>query len=244
MARLPRLTLPGIVHYVLHRGHNGGAIVRDAQDTDRLLQTLREAALSSGVVLHAYAVTEAELRLLCTPDSKLGVSRAMQALGRRYAAWFNRRHGRTGALWDGRFRSALVESGPPILRALRQIDALGPTAGRAVDDPLPAGPEPAPVGKDAASIGRSSAEHRSGGRRDTALVDPPEYWQLGNTPFDRESKYRTLLAEPLTQSELVALQRAVQSAWAIGSPGFLHRLAAVTARPLAPRARGRPRQVG
>ncbi len=228
MARLARLSAPQVMHYLLQRGHNNGAIVHDMQDLEHLLQVLREAARATGVVLHAYAVAATELRVLATPDSATGVSRMMQALGRRYAAWFNRRHSRSGALWDGRFRSALIESGAPALLALRQIDGLAPAGS---DDGAP-GP-----------LLRATGAHRCGGRRDAALIDPPVYWQLGNTPFDRESRYRSLLGEPLPAAQAQALERAVQGGWAFGSPAFLAGLSSDTARPLAPRPRGRPRQL-
>ncbi len=228
MARLPRLSLPGVAHYVLQRGHNGSAIALDAADLDQLLQTLREAALTCGVVLHAYAVSATDLHVLATPDSGSGISRAMQALGRRYAAGFNRRHGRTGGLWDGRFRSALVEAGEPLLLALRRIDALG--LGPADEPDLTGG------------LVRSSAPHRLGGWRDPAVVDPPEYWRLGNTPFERESRYRDLLQEPIAAAASAALDAAVRGSWAVGSPVFLQGLTQATDRPAAPRPRGRPRR--
>lgn len=222
MARQARLSVPQVMHYLLQRGHNGGAIVHDAEDLEHLLQVLREAALSAGVRLHAYAVASAELRLLATPDSAAGASRMMQTLGRRYAAWFNRRHGRSGALWDGRFRSALIEAGAPALLALRHVDGAADADG--------------------AVLPRTSAAQRVGGRRDVALVDPPGYWALGNTPFDRESRYRALLAEPVPAAQAQELESALQGGWALGSPAFLAALAAETARPLQPRPRGRPRR--
>lgn len=239
MARQPRLSVPGVVHYVVQRGHNGGAIARDTLDAEQLLQVLREAARMHRVVLHAYALTPGELRLLATPETGDGLSRMMQALGRRHAAAFNRRHGRSGALWDGRFRSALIEPGASTLLALRQVDAL--VAAGAADGPggwqLAEHEAPAPVG-----IERSSLAHRTGGRRDAALVDPPAYWQLGNTPFERESRYRLLVAEPLPLKEQLALQQALQTGRAFGSPAFLADLARQVDRPLVPRPRGRPRR--
>lgn len=259
MARQARLSLPGVLHYVVQRGHNGGVIAADAQDSERLLAMLRDAALSHGVVLHAYALAPRELRVLATPDAPESVSRMMQALGRRYATVYNRRHGRSGSLWDGRFRSALVEGADATLLALRHVDAAvpwadgSPLAGVAVSSPsVPAaGQAPqqpalgdAPHGQlwPAADIPRGSAGHRSGGRRDAALVDPPAYWQLGNTPFDREQRYRHLLDEPLAAADRQRLQQALLAGWAIGSPGFLADLATRTARPLQPRPRGRPRR--
>jgi putative transposase len=234
MARQPRLSVPGVMHLVQQRGHNGGAIVLDAQDSEHLLQTLREAARLHGVALHAYAVTATELRLLATPETAEGISRMMQALGRRHAAAFNRRHGRSGALWDGRFRSALIESGPAALLALRQVEA---AAAAAITEGAGTGSGPAAEG-----LERSSLPHRLGQRRDAALVDPPAYWQLGNTPFERELQYRRLLAEAPAPAEQAALRSALSRGWALGSPGFLQQLAAASQRPAAPRPRGRPRR--
>lgn len=240
MARQPRLSMPGVMHYVLQRGHNGGAIVHDAQDSEQLLQRLREAALGHRVVLHAYAVAAQELHVLATPETADGISRMMQAVGRRHAAAFNRRHGRSGALWDGRFRSALIEAGAPTLLALRQVDAMG-MAG-AAGPPLATSAPLAPVTAPGEPVERSSRAHRSGGRRDAALVDPPAYWQLGNTPFERESRYRQLLAEPLSAAEQADLERALRGGWALGSAGFLAGLAEASQRPTTPRPRGRPRR--
>lgn len=242
MARQPRLSLPGMMHYLLQRGHNGGAIVIDAQDADQLLQMLREAALSHHVLLHAYALAANELRVLATPETGDGISRMMQAVGRRHAAAFNRRHGRSGALWDGRFRSALVEAGAPALLALRDVDAQAAAAADLAQ--AQAAPAlPVAVGQPVEPAGRSSRAHRTGGRRDAAVVDPPVYWQLGNTPFERESRYRQLLAEPLPTAEQAGLQRALRGGWAFGSPAFLAGLAAAAHRPLTPRPRGRPRRM-
>ena len=239
MARLPRLSRPGIVHYVLQRGHNGGAIVHDDRDIDALLQTLREAARSSGVTLHAHAVSGSDLRILATPDSEAGISRMMQSVGRRYAASFNRRHVRSGSLWDGRFRAALIEPGEAVLSALRHVEGSVPqpepdAAREESDRPQLADRTTAPVS--------SSAPHHAGRHRDPALVDPPAYWALGNTPFERESRYRQLLAEPLAAPVAAAITHAVQGCWAWGSPAFLQELSALTARPPAPRPRGRPRR--
>jgi putative transposase len=240
MARSARLSLPGVAHYVVQRGHNGGAIVRDARDADALLQTLREAARLHRVVLHAYGLTATELHLLATPETAEGISRMMQAIGRRHAAAFNRRHGRSGALWDGRFRSALIEPGRGTLLALRQIDGLAATPQAEPDGALLPGVQGGADGP----VDRSSLAHRTGGRRDAALVDPAAYWQLGNTPFERESRYRQLVAEPLAAPDRQALAGALRGGRAFGSPVFVSELERLADRPLTPRPRGRPRRSG
>lgn len=238
MARRARLSVAAVPHLVLQRGHDGSLLARDDADADRLVQLLREAAAHARVALHAYALDGAQLMLLATPDTPQGVSRMMQALGRQYAAWFNRRHARTGSLWDGRFRSALVEPGPTLLLALRVVD--GAANRHPAPAPDDAGAEMPPAWGDAAL--RGSAGSRTGGPRDPALVDPREFWQLGNTPFERESRYRRLLAEAPDAQQLQRLQQALRAGTACGSAAFLAGLAEQAGRALVPRPRGRPRK--
>lgn len=228
MARAARLSVPALPHLVQQRGHDGSDLARDDVDADRLVQLLREAAAHARVALHAYALQGAQLLVLATPDGPDGISRMMQALGRQYAAGFNRRHARSGALWDGRFRSALVEPGAPALTALRLVD--GGAGGAGADAGEGHGPA------------RSSAASRTGGARDAAIVDPPEFWQLGNTPFERESRYRRLLDEGLDERLTHPLMRALRAGTACGSAAFLHGLSEQVSRPLIPRPRGRPRK--
>lgn len=226
MARLARLVVPGQAHYVLQRGHNGGAIVGDDDDRTALLATLRDAMRSEDCLLHGYALGTTELHLLVTPPTAAALSRAMQSLGRRHAARFNRRHGRSGALWDGRFRAAIVEPGVVELAALRLIDG------------------GAALGDTGAELARTSAEHRLGAGRDPALTDPAGYWQLGNTPFEREARWRELLAEPVPADLRQRLRRALAGGWGCGSQEFLAKLAEHAQRPATPRPRGRPRRSG
>ena len=216
MARLPRLVIPGQAHYLVQRGHNGQPVMLDGEDRERYLAALREAAAARQVAVHAYALLDNEVHLLATPPSAEALSSAMQAVGRRYVAAFNRRHGRSGTLWDGRFRGTVVEPGTTLLDVLRLIDGLA-----------------AP---------RSSAAHRLGEQRDPLLTDPPEFWQLGNTPFEREAAWRTLLVQGLPQARRDALVLGARHGWALGSPAFVKALAADLARPLQPKPRGRPRK--
>jgi putative transposase len=125
MARQPRLVLPGYVHYVLLRGHNGAPVLEDAADEQAFVAALREALQGTDVQLHACALLGSEVRLLLRPPLAEALSRLIQTLGRRYVAGFNQRHGRSGTLWDGRFRAAVIEPGARCLLALRHLEALG-----------------------------------------------------------------------------------------------------------------------
>ena len=109
MVRPQRLFLPAHPHHVIQRGHNHGPIFLDDEDRRQYLHHLAEVARESRVAVHAYALGEDRVHLLLTPQTAEAISRMMQALGRRYVAAFNRRHGRSGTLWTGRFASHLVD---------------------------------------------------------------------------------------------------------------------------------------
>lgn len=217
MARLPRLVVGGQAHLIIQRGHSGAAVFNDDVDRAAYVAALRETAATEGVQLHAYALLGTEVQLLATPAEPQALSRLMQALGRRVVAAHNRRHGRSGTLWDGRFRCGVVEPGETRLQALCLVDGAS------------------------AETGVTSAPHRLGGPRDAALANPPEYWQLGNTPFEREAAYRALLDAGAPPAASM-LRRAALGGWVAGSAGFRAHLAAATSRPAQPRPRGRPRK--
>lgn len=217
MARLPRLALPGHAHWLIQRGLAGRPVFADGLDRDAYLGALREAATASAMRVHAFALATDEVHLVVTPADAQGPSRLMQAVGRRYVSAHHRRHGGSGTLWDGRFRCAIVEPGPALLSVLVLVDSVAP--------------EP----------GHSSAGHRCGqGERRLTLVDPPEVWTLGNTPFERESAWQRRLDEGLPVAQRQALLNSARGGWAIGSPHFLQLLAEQLQRPTRPRPRGRP----
>jgi putative transposase len=224
MARLPRLALAGHAHLVLLRAAQGRSLFLDDTDRRTFIAALAVALPQDRCALHAYALLAEQVLLLVTPGSDEALSRLVQAVGRRYVAAFNRRHAHRGGLWDGRYRATIVEPGMHTLDAALHIDALGSA-------------QPA----DAAWC---SAPHHLGRTRDPLLTVSPAYWQLGNTPFDREQAYQRKLSEGLPAERIARLNEAAHKGWPIGSAAFLAALAARTARPLAPRPRGRPPKGG
>ena len=216
MARLARLVMAGQAHLVRQRGHNGGRVFVDAVDRGNYRAALHEAAATEAVQVHALALLDDEVLLLVTPAQAASLGRFMQSVSRRYVSAYNRRHQHTGTLWDGRFRCGVVEPGPTRQDALLLVD------GRSAEP------------------GITSAAHRTGAVRDASLTDPPEYWQLGNTPFEREAIWRSLLAVGLPTACGDALLHAANGGWAAGSPAFAAQLAAEAGRPALPSPRGRP----
>ncbi len=164
MARQPRLSVAGELHHVLLRGHNGQAVFADDDDRAAFTELLREPAARHGVSIHAYALLAAEVHLLATPGQAESLGRLMQSIGRRYVALFNRRHARRGTLWDGRFRTSILDSQTLLLPAMLHIETLPVRAG------LAAAAQDWPW---------SSAAHHSGRGRASVLTDHPLYWRHG-----------------------------------------------------------------
>ncbi len=228
MARLPRLALAGHLHHLIHRGHNLQPIVVDDEDRKALLAALQDSAATHKVAIHAYVVMPNHLHLLATPAADDGLSRMMQALGRRYVSAFNLRHGRVGTLWEGRFRAAPLEAESHLLTVMRSIEL---------------NPQRAGLSTEPGDFPWSSAAHHLGRRRDPLVTDPPGFWALGNTPFERELAWRRWLEEGESEAERQQLIDSALKGWPLGSARFLQLLSELSERPLVRRPRGRPRKL-
>lgn len=122
MARQPRFDLPGIPQHVVQRGNNRLPCFLDDEDRQRYLQCLLQALDRFGCRLHAYVLMSNHVHLLLTPGEAGALSRLMHTFARNYAGLFNGRHGRTGTLWEGRYKACLVDSGPYFLACSRYIE--------------------------------------------------------------------------------------------------------------------------
>lgn len=229
MARLPRLAVAGWPHHLVQRAHPGQALVHDDTDRQAWQRALREGALSAGVAIHAYALLNDRFHLVATPERPESLSLMMQALGRRYVTVFNRRHGRAGGLWAGRFRATVLEPERHLLPAMVHVERCPVEAG---------------LVREPADHSWSSCAHHLGRHRDPLVADPKLYWALGNTPFEREAVWRRLLDEGLPTADRDALEQATHLGWALGGAAFLRQLEQPGTRPLSPRPRGRPRRTG
>lgn len=225
MARLPRLTLPGYPHHVIQRGNNRQPIVRNDADRRALLTLWAEYAAKFQVAVHAYVVMDNHFHLLVTPETADGLPQMMQAVGRRYVRHFNAAHGRTGTLWEGRYRSTLIDTERYLLACMAYIDL----------NPVRAGLVAAP-----ADHPWSSHAHHIGLRHDSLITPHALVWALGNTPFAREAAYAERVAGGLSAAEQQRITDATLKGWALGSADFLEDLRRRTERRAAPLKAGRP----
>jgi putative transposase len=115
MARLPRLTVAGHVHHVIQRGNNRQLVFARAEDRVFFLELLEQNARAIKVAVHGYVLMDDHFHLLLTPETPEGLPQLMQAIGRRYVRYFNTLQGRSGTLWEGRFRSTVLEAATQLL---------------------------------------------------------------------------------------------------------------------------------
>jgi len=134
MPRSLRVDLPGIAQHVIQRGNDRRPCFFVEIDYIRYLQDLREIARRESCAVHAYVLMTNHVHLLMTPGAAGRIGRTMQALGRRYVRYVNDRHGRTGTLWEGRYKACPVGDGRYLLQCHRYIE-LNPLRAKMVADP-------------------------------------------------------------------------------------------------------------
>ena len=227
MARLPRLSVPGYPHLLVQRSVAGQPAFLADTDYQFMLSELRSLSRRHEVAIHAYALMPDQFHLLATPSDARSLSLAMQALGRRYVRDFNRRHGRSGTLWQARFRCTVIDPEEFMLPCSLFVE-LGPGRMQPVTD-----------GK---LYPWSSLPHHLGLQVDSVIAEHAEVWKLGNTPFDRQAQYRRLAETGLTEPEVAKIHNAVEHGWALGNGSFLRELSSKTERRLTPLPVGRPRR--
>ena len=225
MARLPRLTLPGYPHHIIQRGNNRQVIFVDRDDFEAMLDLLAENAKKFAVAVHAYVLMDNHFHLLATPATADALPLMMQAVGRSYVRYFNHRHGRTGTLWEGRYRSTLIETERYLLACMVYIDL----------NPVRAGMVALP-----AAWPWSSHAHYLGQRVDKLVTPHALYWALGNTPFAREAAYAGLVQAGIGSGDQAALTDAALSGWALGDAEFVAELQKKSPRRVAKAKAGRP----
>jgi len=227
MPRRPRLDLPNIPQHIIQRGNDRQPCFFADVDRLRYLDDLREICTKEDCAVHAYALMTNHVHLLATPSSGGQIGRLMQALGRRYVRFVNDRYRRTGTLWEGRYKSCLVDSETYLLRCYRYIE-LNPVRAGMVARP--------------SDYGWSSHAANAAGRHDPLVREHPAYQALGASASERQLAYRRLFDTPAAADEVDTIRLYLQRQHALGSSRFKDAIERQLARPVGPAKVGRPRK--
>jgi putative transposase len=228
MARLARLYVPDQPQLVILRGLAQQPAFIDEQDYQLFIECLRTAARDHHLAIHAYALMPGAVHLLVTPRDEASLPKAMQAVGRRYVAHFNRRYARRGTLWEGRYRATVIEAQQYFLLASRVVE-MAPMRAELVASPH--------------DFKWSSYRHHIGMTLDSLITDHPLYWSLANTPFERQRAYTELCEQPLDERETNRLLQATLKGWVLGSESYREWAGRAANRRVSPLPRGRPRKI-
>ena len=230
MARRKRLAYVGIPQHVIQRGNNKSVCFSAPQDFAVYAQWLAYYAEHYAVSIHAWVFMSNHVHLLCTPmKERLAVSKLMQSIGRRYVAYFNKKYGRTGTLWEGRFKSTLVDSPSYLLTLYRYIE-LNPVRANMVRDP---------------SEYKWSSYHTNAMGNPSSIIDRhPLYLALGDNADERQRQYRKMFEQALERKVLNEIRSRTQKEVVLGSETFRQQIADLVGYRLKTENRGRPAKRG
>ncbi|MGZ8908005.1 MAG: transposase [Methylobacter sp.] len=228
MPRLPRLDLPNIPQHIVQRGNNRQPIFFHEDDYCTYLEYLREALVKSNCKLYAFVQMTNHVHLLVLGETPGGISSLMQSVGRRYVRYINRTYLRSGTLFEGRFKSSLVDSELYLLTCMRYIE-LNPVRAGMVVDP--------------GDYRWSSYLHHVGGSDMAWLSEPQEYRHLATSSEARALAYRELFEQPLVTNDVEAIRTHLNKDCALGSSKFQDEIEAALGRRAKIVQQGRPKKL-
>ena len=217
MPRPPRLVLPGYPLHLIQRGNDRSATFRVDEDYVVFRNALLVASRRVGCAIHAYVFMTNHVHLLVTPADEQGPAEMMQSVGRRYVRYFNERYRRTGTLWEGRYRSSLVESDGYLLACSRYIE-LNPVRAGIVTDPC--------------RYRWSSYRHNAWGDPDDLVTPHAVYRALGTHGLQRRAAYRRLCQTVPEPGATDTIRNATRLGLVLGNQWFQRQIEVIVERRL------------
>jgi len=229
MPRRARLKLAGIPWHIIQRGNNRTACFYTEDDYWCYLDILESQAEKYGCAVHAYCLMTNHVHLLLTPPKLDSAALMMKHLGQRYAQYVNRTYKRSGTLWEGRYRSSLVQSENYVLACYRYIE-LNPVRAQMVEHP--------------SKYRWSSYLFNAEGKKNCVVQTHSEYLRLGENEDSRQQNYRALLSEHLEADHIGEIRLATNGNYALGNERFKQEISGMLKRRVSPGKRGRPAKTG
>ncbi len=225
MARMKRAAPVGVPVHILIRANNRQACFSASGDYAAYLWWLREYSEKYQLDVHAWVLLEHHLHLLCTPNLAGGLSQMIQALGRQYVRFFNQQNQRTGTLWEGRYRSCLVQPERYLLEMCRYIE-LNPVRLELVSH--------------AADYNWSSYQINANGKPSALCKPHAEYLKLGESKAERTEKYQEMFEQSSREDLLEEIRDSTNKGLAFGDESFKIEVEKMTGRRVRSLKSGRP----
>lgn len=227
MPRPLRYELTDVPQHVVQRGNNRQLTFFRDRDYQVYQQFLGGAAQRHRCEVHAYVLMSNHVHLLVTPREPMAIAKLMQSVGRRYVRYINDCHGRSGTLWEGRYKASLVDSDSYLLNCYRYIELNPVRAGLASD----------PAGYPWSSFRRNAWTDV-----DVLVTDHAEYAAFGETPAERAEVYRELFQIDVGPDVLEDIRSSLNECRAFGSDHFKTRVEGALKRHIVRRKPGRKKR--
>ncbi|VXB06088.1 transposase [Pseudomonas sp. 8AS] len=228
MPRMGRIVLPNYPHHVVQRGHNRQVVFAAEDDYQRYLSDLRELKDVFGVKVYAYCLMTNHVHLLLAPgDLVAGLGQLMKALAARTTRYRNRLEGRSGTLWESRYKSSVVQTDIYLLACSRYIE-LNPVRARMTAE---AGDYPWSSYRERLDMGCNS---------DWLDADPC-FLALGRDQVERRERYESYVKQAASLEETSLIREALQRGQLTGSSRFIDEIERVTGLRIEQRGQGRPK---
>jgi putative transposase len=215
MARLPRIVVPGQALHIIQRGNNRQPCFFADDDYRFYLDCLKDAAKRHGAQVHAYVLMTNHVHLLLTPEAEPTPSMLLQSVGRRYVRYVNHVYRRSGTLWEGRYKSTLIDSDRYLLICSRYIELNPVRAGMATHP---------------GDYRWSSFRSNAAGAEEPIMTPHPLYLALGDSPTARAMAYGALFDRCLDLHDIRTIREATEAGAVLGNDRFKEQVATVLNR--------------
>ena len=225
MPRTGRVVLPNYPHHVVQRGHNRQVVFPQSQDYRYYLDTLHEWKVGYDIKVYAWCLMTNHVHLVLEPPEAVeNLGRLMKRLAGRQTRYINRRLGRSGTLWEGRYKSSPIQTDAYLLACCRYAE-LNPVRAGMVDDPD--------------SYPWSSYRSRPASSATALLDEQPTYRALGRSPAERLQHYRHFVLAGTPDAELRLIRQSLQRCQLTGDGRFIDIVERLTGRRIEHKAPGR-----
>lgn len=225
MARLPRISPVDVPVHIIQRGNNRQVCFVTEEDRGAFTGWLTEYSKKYKVDVHAWVMMSNHVHLLCTPRHEGALSSMIQSLGRSYVRYFNKEYQRSGTLWEGRYKSCLIQTERYLLEVYRYIE-LNPVRAGLVTDP--------------GEYDWSSYQANALGMGSDLRIPHLEYLALGGDSEERQRNYRTLFTLHADGDLLEEIRANTNKGLALGNDRFKADIETTTGRRVKAKKRGRP----
>lgn len=228
MPRHARLLINNCPHHIIQRGHNRQVIFARDNDYNYYLETLQEWKSQLGCKLYAYCLMTNHVHLIINPGAQPeSLSLLMKRIAGRQTRYINTTKGRSGSLWEGRFKSSPISADEYLLACCRYVE-LNPVRAGMVAEPW--------------QYPWSSCQAKSGLKELAWLDTDPCYMRLGKTPEERSEKYQKWLTGMIPEGEWKLIREASQRGQLTGSRNFVQEISRKLGRTIELRGQGRPKK--